>query len=370
MKRKMYYLFLFIILALVGTMIFCSCEKSEADGKETSSKADTTEAIETETIAPETEEKEPVPSRPKGTFEMGVNVNGLEDPNNIWKLMTAPRILNDEKTYIHIKEKGFDHIRLPVPFHSYFDAEAEELDEKKMVVVDTAVDLAIGQGLGVVLDFHGWYDFDPESDEHRELFTAIWAVVAERYKEKSELLMFELINEPHYHKNTATLINFELDVVEVIRRTNPARLILIAGPDSNGPWKLPEVNIPDGYENLAMAVHIYEPGDFTHQGCTWAGREAGKQVRLTTEYLDSLKWNINEVKKFASRTGMKVMITEVGMNVALAHEDDTDCYVRTLSQYCHDSGTSLAWWSYDGGDFGLYIKGEWREKVLDALFLR
>ena len=370
MKRKMYYLFLFVALVLVGTAILCSCQKDEADGKASSDKAGTTEAAETESLAPETEEKEPVTSRPNGSFEMGVNVNGLEDPNNTWKLMTAPGVLKNEKTYINIKEQGFDHIRIPVPFHSYFDAETEELDEKKMETVDKAIDLAIGQGLGVLLDFHGWYDFDPESDEHRKLFTAIWAVVADRYKEKSELLMFELINEPHYHKNTATLINFELDVVEVIRRTNPVRLVLIAGPDSNGPWKLSEVNIPGGYENLAMAVHIYEPGDFTHQGCTWAGREAGKQVRLTTEYLDSLKWNINEVKKFAQRTGIKVMITEVGMNVALAHEEDTDRYVRTLSQYCHDSGTSLAWWSYDGGDFGLYIKGAWRGKVLDAIFLK
>ncbi len=375
MKRNMYYIVL-LVFVLAAAVLFCSCRKTETnndtspggDTSVTDSAPDT--ADETGEPSPDTEKDNSVEEHPKGTYVMGVNVNGLEDPDNIWKLMTAPGVLKSAKTYENIKSQGFDHIRLPVPFHEYYDADNDSLDEQKMAVVDTAIDLAVAQGLGVILDFHGWYEFDPESDDDKEKFNAVWALVAERYKDKSELLMFELINEPHYNKNTATLINFELEVVETIRRTNPTRLILIAGPDSNGPWKLQEVNIPDGYENLAMSVHIYDPGDFTHQGCTWAGREAGKQVRLTEEYLNSLKWNINEVEKFAARTGMRVMITEIGMNVALAHEDDTARYVGTVAEFCHESGTALAWWSYDGGDFGLYIKSAWREKVLDALFLR
>ncbi len=379
MKKILYLTFVVVLAAGLSLCLF-SCSKGNgvktpSDGTQQTSGAAGTEDLDSvpdtdpDTSADTEADTPVVEPTPEGVYVTGVNVNGLEDPNNFWKLMTAPKVLQSKETYENIRSQGFDHVRIPVPFHSYYIAESDSLDETKMAVVDTAIDLALEQGLGVMLDLHGWYEIDPTNAEDNAKFKAIWRLVSERYQDKPEALMFELMNEPHFKKNTATLMNFEMEVVEIIRATNPTRLILCAGPDANQAWKLNEVNLPND-PNLAVAVHVYNPGDFTHQGQVWAGHEAGKQVRLTEAHIGTLKWDLEEIEKFIDRTGVRVVLNETGMNVALADEADTDRYIRIISKFCRDNGIPLAWWSYDGGDFALYANGKWRTKVLDALFLR
>ncbi len=317
-------------------------------------------------------------------YYRGVNVNGLEDPDNTTKLAAAPTLLTSNSTYTNIVSQGFDHVRIPVPFHLYYNSSTNAFGKYNyrdyMSTVDTAIDLAIENGLGVILDFHGWYEIDPTDSDDAATFKAIWALVAERYKDYGTELMFELMNEPHYKANTATLINFELEVVDIIRATgggNERRLILIAGPDSNSPWLINStsyngpINLPiDEDPNLILSVHLYDPGEFTHQGCTWAGYEANVQVALTDEHISSIKWNLAQITNFIDRTGVRVMLTETGMNLELADSDDADTYIRLVAQSCDDNNVPLTWWGYDSDTFALYKSGSWKTAVLDALFLR
>lgn len=298
----------------------------------------------------------------------GLNVNQLEGDTSYKR---GFKYLLKESTYVNIKNQGFDHLRLPINFCLFYSEEEDALDEENMQKIDEILNLAERAGLYTFIDFHGWWELGKNYKTDAPKFIRIWQLVAERYKDRSNHIAFELLNEPKYnHLPPAKLNELQAETVAVIRETNPERLILLAAPDGNQPWLLGEMQIPEGDENLAVAVHIYHPGDFTHQGFTWAGREAGKQVRLDEKMKNELKWNLDETKKFTDNTGIPVFLNEFGLNLNLADKEDIDYYIRTITQFCKDNSIPWTWWEYNSGEMGLYVWNKWRTEILDALFLR
>ena len=304
---------------------------------------------------------------PAEGMSVGVNVNGLEGQMS---QLLARDYLTDINTYMNIKKQGFDHIRLPVNFNFYYSEKDKKLNDKKMGVIDTALDLAEKTGLYVMLDFHGWWEFDFSDGLQRETFLAIWELVAERYSNRSELLSFDLINEPPF----ATVSSNDLNILQAqaiarIRKTNPTRLILCAVADGNQPWLLGELSLPAD-DNIAVAVHIYHPGDFTHQGFEWAGREKGKQVRLTDSMMDELEWNLNETQKFIENTGYKVYLNEFGLNLELCDPEDRSTYLRRITEWCKKNNVPWTFWGYNNQEMALFADEKWKTDVLDDIFLR
>ena len=306
---------------------------------------------------------------PKTSMTAGVNINGLEGD---WSTPLARNYITDLKTYMNIKKQGFDHIRLPVNFNFYYSVETKSLDDEKMKLIDTVLDLAQKAGLYVQLDFHGWWEFNLYNSAHRDDFLTIWERVAERYSGRSNLLVFELINEPPIKSVPVDRLNaLQKEAVERIRKTNPNRLIICAAPDGNQPWLLSELELPED-DNIAVAVHIYHPADFTHQGFEWANppREKNKRVRLTDAMMDELEWNLNETEKFIKNTGHTVYLNEFGLNLALAHPQDRATYIRRITEWCADNEVVWTFWGYNNQEMALFYNKEWRNDVLDDLFLR
>ena len=127
--------------------------------------------------------------------------------------------------------------------------------------------------------------------------------------------------------------------------------------------------LPDD-ENVGVAIHMYNPGDFTHQGFEWAGRERGVQIRLTESLLSALKWDIEQTAKFIKNTGRKVHINEFGLNIELADTEDRSTYLRTITQFCKDYDITWTMWGYNNQDTSFFYNGKWKNGVLDDLFLR
>jgi len=300
-------------------------------------------------------------------FSVGINVNGLEGE---WRYDYSMRLLSKQETYDNITRQGFDHIRIPIDFRRVYSADTKKLDEAEMKKFDRVLDLAEEAGLYTTIDFHGWYDIDSAKAQDKDMFLTIWGLVAERYKDRSELISFELMNEPSIKTLPAHKLNvLQNEAIAIIRKTNPTRLIVCAAPDGNQPWQLGELKLPED-DNLAVAVHIYHPGDFTHQGFTWAGREAGKQVRLDDKMRDELRWNLNETKKFIDSTGIPVILNEFGLNLSLAEREDSSWYLSTITEFCRENGIPWTYWQYDDDAMGLYHRGTWDVEAMDALFLK
>ncbi len=302
------------------------------------------------------------------TLSKGINLSALEDKNK------PSSYLNKEETYTNIASKGFDHIRLPVDFRNYANDEGE-VKKSFYRRLDKIINLANNAGLAVMLDFHGWYDLNVSKGDAK-LFLDIWKDVAEHYKDYSNLLLFELINEPHTTEggdlNMSTLTALQTAAIENIREISPERTVVVATAEWNGPWTLKNFNLTE-FDNIIVAVHSYEPMDFTHQGFAWMETEDVK-LELTDEMIEELDKQLKLIVDFTNRTGMKVVLNEFGLNTG-GHISDEDMhrYLSHITAFAEENGIAWTYWEYNAG-FGVFepdhlgsAKGEWRENVLDAL---
>ncbi len=356
MKTKLIFIIIAVIVLLVVIAVTCVVYKMNDNNIDTN--------IDLSNVPPALN-----PETKEFIIKAGVNTPGLEG-NDDFFFPRGLKYLTKKSTYTNIKEKGFDHIRVPIDFRLFYNEETNTLDEELIKNYDKILDLAEWAGLYVIIDFHGWYDISSLKTD-LNLFVNIWKLVAERYKDRSNYVIFELVNEPS--GNTAPpggLNRLQKKAIEAIRESNPDRLILCAAPDGNQPWQLGELSIPENDNNLAVAVHIYHPGEFTHQGYEWAGREKDKQVRLTDKHLEELNWNLNETKKFIDETGIPVIINEFGMNLEISDNNDRYTYLGIITQFCRENNIPWTFWRYDWEQMGLYDQGKWKEDILDVLFGR
>lgn len=342
----------FVGVAVIATTSFVTRYKTPIDYDASVAKAYSEKLLENSTLP----------------FSAGINVNGLEGE---WRYDYTMKLLSDTDTYENIKKQGFDHIRIPVDFRKMYSEETCTFIESEISKFDKVIELAESSGLYTTIDFHGWYDITPRNASYKKTFLTIWELVAERYKDCSELISFELMNEPGIKEMTVNEHNaLQAEAIEVIRKTNPTRLIICAAPDGNQPWLLKDLVLPEDDKNLAVAVHIYHPADFTHQGFTWAGREAGVQVRLDEQGMEELMWNVNETQKFIDNTDIPVVLNEFGLNLALATREDSSKYLSILTSFCQKNGIPWTYWQYDDDSMGLYHRGRWDVEAMDALFLK
>lgn len=339
--------------AVLTGMCLASCEATSSSDSNPDSKPQSTSS---------TENFEPV------DITRGLNLSALEGKHQQYSY------LDKKETYTNVASKGFDHIRLPVDFRNY--ANSKGVVKKSFYRrLDKIIDMANDEGLAVMLDFHGWYDFNVSHGDAK-LFLNIWSDVAEHYKNHSNMLMFELINEPHETEggdlNMDVLTALQTTAIENIREISPHRTIIVATAEWNGPWTLRDFDLTQ-FDNIIVAIHTYEPMDFTHQGFSWMGTQDVK-LELTDEMLEKLDKQLKLITDFRNRTGMKVVINEFGVNTS-GHISDEDVhrYLSHITAFAEENDIAWTYWEYNAG-FGVYktkgwgpAKGEWRENVLDAL---
>ena len=301
-------------------------------------------------------------------IQKGINLSGLEGifPPNTY--------LNGEETFAQIAEKGFDHVRLPVDFRTYAD-ENGVIKNSFYKRLDKIINTANSYGLVVMLDFHGWYDISLLNDG--KLFFSIWENVAEHYKDYSNMLMFELINEPHTTEggdlDASFLKSLQETAVKKIRAISPHRTIVLASADWNATWSLHTFNLTD-VENTLVAVHIYDPLDFTHQGMEWAGK-GDVSIPYNDEVDAALDKAFKEILEFKQRTGMKIVINEFGLNTSgYVSEEDVCKYINRITSFAKENDIAWSYWEYNRG-FGLFkpnsllsSSGKWRDQLVEALF--
>jgi endoglucanase len=357
---------------------------------------------------------------------------------NIGNVLSAPAEGNwspavTEQYFIDVATAGFTNVRIPIDFFGYrtngdtsfYSSDAGTAAEytgtsNDYVVLNTYLDRieqvinwSLDQDLVTILDFHGStlkpefvYTFneakleeytEPTSAKRaadNEKFRAIWTQVATRFKDHSENLLFEVINEPYFNMSAAEMDTLNSHIISIIRTTesnNTTRNIIITGgtdTSHEAPLRIsPSIISTDSY--LIASFHYYQPFSFTNSSTenynvfNW-GTPAEKAT-LTSRF--------DEVKSWSETYNIPVTLGEFGADNENGLRYDTGVYGdfdgpvsadridyhRYVAEQAINRGFSFSAWDAgnksnkainlrtDNPGVSNAISGPWVEEVKDAL---
>ena len=322
------------------------------------------------------------PGETRLPFKHGINIQGL-DGYDYSSYHWATYVHGYDATYANIKNRGFDHVRFPVDLRKYYDSGTKQL-KSNMSLIDGFLRKIIDNGMYAFLDFHGWNDLNTSVASQKETFLAIWRLVAERYKDWPETLVFELLNEPHTTEggnlDAAALNSLQAEVIPIIRETNPTRWILAAAADWNSPWTLQDLVLPEDDGRIGVVCHCYAPMEFSHQGATWDGRTTDQVRWSSADHTETGTLGIDKtfrwIEEYKERTGIPVILNEFGV---IVHNNNVDMgdvadWVSYMVGKCRAYDVPWSWWEYhlSMGAFTTsqysYPNGTWVPEIVDNLF--
>lgn len=178
-----------------------------------------------------------------------------------------------------IKDAGFNSVRLPVRWQLGSDYSTHTVDEQRLAGVKEDVELAIAQGLVVLLDFHHYVELNQLGSaankggnaeiaafkEEKEHFVALWDQISKEFdKYPDSMMVFDILNEPTI-PNSDYVNEVLLDAYKVIRKNAKNKTIMFESNQAAKFAQLSILNLPeDG--NIIFSGHYYEPYTFSHQG--------------------------------------------------------------------------------------------------------
>ncbi len=177
-----------------------------------------------------------------------------------------------ERDIARIAELGFDHVRLPINSRGLID-DSGGLLENGFARVDDVIRWCESHGLWVLLDLHGApggqtgtnIDDSPNGrpelfmqSRHRELTVSLWTEIARRYRSRTAVLGYDLLNEPlpdeWQHVYPRELIELYAELTLAIRSVDPNHLIMYEGTHWATNWSI-FTEVLD--QNSALQFHRY-----------------------------------------------------------------------------------------------------------------
>ena len=228
---------------------------------------------------------------------------------NLGNVLSAPVEGNwsgavTEKYFIDVAQAGFKNVRIPMDFFgtrtsgdtSQYSANANTtftgsradfiVDPLYFDRLEQVIGWGLAQNLIIVLDFHGAtlksefiYTFDDLEDEYTyptsakraadlAKFYSIWEQIANRFKDYSDDLIFEVINEPYFHISAAEMDDINNEVISIVRSSggnNVTRKVIVTGGTKTSYQAIttidPQIINSDNF--LIATFHYYRPFSFT-----------------------------------------------------------------------------------------------------------
>ncbi len=296
-------------------------------------------------------------------MKRGVNIVGY-DP--IWKDPAKGRF--KPRHFKVIKEGGFDTVRINLYGFRQMDDQLV-VDPGWFKTLDGLVDAALEQDLNVVLDEHDYERCPDDTARCRQLVLAFWSQVAEHYKNAPDKVMFEILNEPNRAMDKVWN-SILAEALAIIRKTNPARNVVIGPAFWNNISHLSGLRLPKEDRHIIVTVHYYEPHAFTHQGATWGDPEWRKLSGLhwgTPADLARLDENFDEAQAWSKANDRPILLGEFGA-YDKAPQEDRIRYTAAVARAAEKRGWAWTYWQFDS-NFIVYDidKDAWNEPIYRAL---
>ena len=274
--------------------------------------------------------------------------------------------------YEEIKKLGFDHVRLPVKWSWWTDDEnGFEIDEVFFNEVEKTVQKLLDKDLEVVLNVHHFREAMDEPRKYSKKLFAIWEQVAPRFKDYSNKLIFEIMNEPTWKTTPEEWNEVQEEALAIIRKTNPTRKVMVCGIDYTGLVALDNLKIPND-NNLIATFHFYDPFEFTHQGAPWSATM--KDSRGTHWYGTDddkefiMARFIAHAKNFQRRNNnIEMNLGEFGAYHKFNEMDEVCNWTKCVRETAEKLGYSWTYWEFNR-NFGIYTPdGQPKQDLIDAL---
>jgi endoglucanase len=173
-----------------------------------------------------------------------------------------------EQDFANVKSMGADVVRLPIAMHNFTSGAPDyTLDPVFIKYLDSAVDWAEKHKLHIILDNHSFHPVNPTDVNIDKILIPVWKQVAEQYKDRSDYVLYEILNEPH-HIADERWGEIQGMAIEAIRGMDKKHTIIVGGTGYNSIEKLTALPVYKD-NNLIYTFHFYDPHIFTHQGATW-----------------------------------------------------------------------------------------------------
>lgn len=265
---------------------------------------------------------------------------------------------------------GFGVLRIPVAWSNLM-GEDYTISPDYMARVKEITDWTINSGMYAIVNIHydnGWWkNFPDDKDECMKKYTRVWEQITEAFKDYSDKLMFESLNEEggwdslwnRYSGSTdgkaesfSLLNEINQKFVDIVRSSggnNPLRHLLIAGYNTDIDLTCDELFVmpSDTANRCAVSVHYYTPSTFCilEKDASWgkAQSEWGSEedVELLTHYMDMLK------EHFADK-GIPVIIGEYGVSTGNKTPETIRLFLSSVAKEAYKRELCPVLWDITG----------------------
>jgi endoglucanase len=301
------------------------------------------------------------------SIKIGRGVNILGYDNEFWQDHTKGRF--KEQYFKMIKEAGFSSVRINLYPFKFMDSQYK-LNPKWLETLDWAINKGLEADLMIILDLHEYNAMADNPEAKKEMFLSFWKQVAPRYKDKSDRVIFEILNEPNQKLTVEMWNTFLAEAVKIIRESNPNRTLIIGPGNWNGIESLNTLKLPENDRNIIVTVHFYHPMRFTHQGAPWSRENknlSGIKWTGTVEEKEEVVSKLKVAADWALKYDRPIFLGEFG-SYDKADMDSRARYTAFVARTAEKLGFSWAYWQFDS-DFIVYNidKECWVEPILNAL---
>lgn len=279
------------------------------------------------------------------------------------------------KEFIHgIKEKGYDSIRIPMTaYKRYSEVDGKYvIDQQWLDRYKEVVDWAVEEGLYVMINLHhdSWiwlssWDGDKESVEYKR-YVDLWEQLADKFKDSSERVCFETINEPTFSATGDITAQDKLDMINLaaynaIRNSggnNDTRMIVIPTMNTNHESQNsnPAYNLITGLndENIIATVHYYSEWVFSANLGITSFDEVLYDWSDTYTARAAADSAFDTVYNTFTQNGIGVIIGEWGL---LGYDAGEECnqsgeelkYYDYINHLADEKGISVVFWDNGSG---------------------
>lgn len=199
-------------------------------------------------------------SSPRLINEVITELVGPADAKVFWQKYLDTYITAEDIHYL--KSIGVNSIRIPFNYRMFTNETylGETGDKRGFMLMDRVISWCKKEGLYVILDMHCapggqtgdniddsyGYPFLFESEESQQLTADIWRKIANRYKNETTVMGYDMLNEPiatFFNKETIDRLNPLLEVVfkkitQAIRSVDTNHIVILGGAQWDSNFKI------------------------------------------------------------------------------------------------------------------------------------